>query len=200
MPRTGDHIENVRTGQRMTFQITAEDSDGALVRFDSFNPPCPFEPVHVHPEQESSAEVLSGALLFVVGGREIRLGPGDRTVIPAGMPHTFRNEGPEEAHSIMEFRPALKIAECFETLFALAQRGELDARGMPSVLQLALSGPAFGREMRLPSPPWLIQRLALAPLAPLARLRGLRPTYSWEPIAKGAATTSPPGESVKRVS
>lgn len=200
MPRTGDHIENVRTGQRMTFQITAEDSDGALVRFDSFNPPGPFEPVHLHPEQESSTEVLSGSLLFVVGGREIRLGPGDRTVIPAGTPHTFRNEGPEEAHSIAEFRPALRIAECFETLFALAQRGELDARGMPSPLQLALSGPEFGREMRLPSPPWLIQRLALAPLAPFARLRGLRPTYSCEPIGKGAATTSPPGESVKRVS
>jgi mannose-6-phosphate isomerase-like protein (cupin superfamily) len=200
MPRTGDDIENVRTGQRMTFQITAEDSEGALVRFDSFNPPGPFEPVHVHPEQESSAEVLSGALLLVVAGREIRLGPGDRTVIPAGTPHTFRNEGPEEAHSIMEFRPALKIAECFETLFALAQRGELDARGMPSPLQLALSGPAFGREMRLPSPPWLIQRLALAPLAPLARLRGLRPTYTWEPVGKGAATMSPPGGSVKRVS
>ncbi len=200
MPRTGDHIENVRTGQRMTFQITAEDSDGALVRLESINPPGPFEPVHVHPEQESSTEVLSGALVFVVGGREIRLGPGDRTVIPAGTPHTFRNEGPEEAHSIGEFRPALKIAECFETLFALAQRGELDAHGMPSLLQLALSGPAFGREMRLPSPPWLIQRLALAPLAPLARLRGLRSTYICEPIGKGAATTSPTAGSVKRVS
>ena len=184
MPRTGDQIENVRTGQRMTFQVTAGDSDGALVRFDSYNPPGPFEPVHVHPEQESSAQVLSGALVFVVGGKEIRLGPGDSTVIPAGTPHTFRNEGPEEAHSIAEFRPALRIAECFETLFALAQRGELNPRGMPSLLQLALSGPEFGREMQLPSPPWFIQRLALAPLAPLARLRGLRPTYRWEPVVQ----------------
>jgi hypothetical protein len=58
MPRTGDHIENVRTGQRVTFQITAEDSDRALVRLDSYNRPGPFEPVHVHPEQESNVEVL----------------------------------------------------------------------------------------------------------------------------------------------
>jgi mannose-6-phosphate isomerase-like protein (cupin superfamily) len=181
MSRTGETIENARTGQRMTFEITAADSDGALVRIDSHNPPGPFEPVHVHPEQESRAEVVSGFLLFVVGGREIRLGPGDQTLIPAGTPHTFRNEGPEAAHSIQEFRPALKIAECFETLFALAARGELDAHGMPSPLQLALTVPEFGREMRLPSPPWLIQRLALAPLAPLARLRGLRATYRCEP-------------------
>jgi len=190
MIRTGDHIENARTGQRMTFQITAQDSDGALLRIDSYNPPGPFEPVHVHPQQESSAEVLSGSLVFMVRGREIRLGPGKRTVIPPNTPHTFRNEGPEEAHSIMEFRPALRIAEFFETLFVLAQRGELNASGMPSLLQIAVSGPAFGKEIRLSSPPWLIQRLALAPLAPLARLRGLRQTYSWEPTAAGTASSS----------
>jgi len=183
MIRTGDHIENARTGQRMTFQVTAQDSDGALLRIDSYNPPGPFEPVHVHPMQESSAEVLSGSLVFMVRGREIRLGPGDRDVIPPNTPHTFRNEGPGEAHSIMEFRPALRIAEFFETLFVLAQRGELTAGGMPSLLQIALSGPAFGSEIRLPSPPWPIQRLALAPLAPIARLRGLRQTYSWDPSA-----------------
>jgi len=40
------------------FQITAEDSDRALVRLDSYNRPGPFEPVHVHPEQESNVEVL----------------------------------------------------------------------------------------------------------------------------------------------
>lgn len=179
MPRTGDQIENARTGQRMTFEVTAEDSHGALLRIHSYNPPGPFEPVHVHPQQESSAEVLSGSLLFVVDGRETRLGPGDRTVIAANTLHTFRNDGEEETHSIQEFRPALRIAEFFETLFALSQLGELNAEGMPSLLQLSLSVPAFGSEIRLPTPPWLVQRLALAPLAPLARLRGLRPTYTW---------------------
>lgn len=181
MPRTGDRIENVRTGQRMTFLITAEDSGGELVRIDSYNPPGPFEPVHVHPRQDSSIEVLSGSLLVVVRGREVQLGPGARLEIPRGAPHTFRNEGSEEAHSIQEFRPALRIAEFFETLFMLAQRGELSASGMPSPLQCALSVPAFGREIRLASPPWLVQRLGLAPLVPLARLRGLRPAYPWSP-------------------
>jgi quercetin dioxygenase-like cupin family protein len=181
MPRAGDRIENARTGQRMTFLITAEDSGGELLRIDSYNPPGPFEPVHVHPEQASSAEVLSGSLVFMIRGREERLVPGSRVDIPRGAPHTFRNEGPEEAHSIQEFRPALRIAEFFETLFMLAQRGELSAEGMPSPLQAALSVPEFGREIRLASPPWPIQRLGLAPLAPVARLRGLRPAYRWSP-------------------
>jgi mannose-6-phosphate isomerase-like protein (cupin superfamily) len=191
MLRTGDCIENVRTGQRITVLTTAEDSAGELFRMDSSNPPGLFEPVHVHPEQESSTEVLSGSLLFVVRGREVRLGPGSSVVIRPGTPHTFRNEGPEDAHWIGEFRPALRIAEFFETLFELARRGDLNDRGLPSMLQLSLSVPAMGREIRLASPPWPVQRLALAPFAPLARLRGLRPTYPWGPVV--ATATDQPG-------
>lgn len=193
MPRTGDRIENARTGQRMTFLVTAGDSGGELVRIDSYNPAGPFEPVHIHPEQDSSAEVLSGSLLFVIRGEEVRLGPGSRVEIPRGAPHTFRNEGPEEAHAIQEFRPALRIAEFFETLFTLAQRGELSADGMPSPLQSALSVPAFGREIRLASPPWILQRLGLAPLAPLARFRGLQPSYRWTPAGPPEADPAPQG-------
>jgi mannose-6-phosphate isomerase-like protein (cupin superfamily) len=187
MLRTGDRIENPRTGQRMTFLVTADDSGGGLFRFDSHNPPGPFEPTHVHPEQVSTAEVLSGSLLFVVDGREVQVGPGSRVEIPPGAPHTFRNEGPEEAHWIGEFRPALRIADFFETLFELARRGDLNARGLPSMLQLSLSVPTFGREIRLVSPPWPVQRLALAPFVPLARLRSLRATYSWSPLVTGPA-------------
>jgi quercetin dioxygenase-like cupin family protein len=187
MLRTGDRIENPRTGQQMTFLTTGEDSGGELARIDSYNPPGPFEPVHVHPEQVSSAKVLSGSLVFLVEGREVRLGPSSLLEIPPGTPHTFRNEGPEEAHWIQEFRPALRIADFFETLFELARRGDLNARGLPSTLQLSLSVPAFGREIRLASPPWPVQRLVLAPLAPFARLRGLRPAYSWGPLVTGPA-------------
>ena len=99
------------------------------------------------------------------------------------MPRTgdrIENARTGEAHSIQEFESALRIAEFFETLFALAQPGELSPHGMPSPLQAALSVPAFRREIRLASPPWLIQRLGLAPLAPVASLSGLRPTYQME--------------------
>ena len=156
MLRAGDEIENKRTGQRMKFLVTAEESGGKLLRQEMHSPPGPFEPAHVHPEQVSAAEVLSGALLFVVEGREVRLGPGSRLEIPAGARHTFRNEGSDEAHWIGEFRPALRIAEFFETLFVLSQRDELDGHGMPSLLQIALLVPVFGREIRLAPPPGML--------------------------------------------
>jgi len=170
MGHTEEEIHNPRTGQRMRFLETAADTDGALLRIESVNPPTAVaEPEHIHPVQESRAEVITGTL---VDGEERRLGPGEAITIPAGTPHYFANDGEEDAVSIQEFRPALGTADFFKTLFDLAECGKLDERGMPSLLTLALLGPAFANEIRATSPPWPVQRAAFALLAPIARLRG----------------------------
>lgn len=164
-------IHNPRTGQRMLFRQTAEDTDGALLQIESVSPPTGVaEPEHVHPNQESRAELIAGTLRFVVDGQERRLGPGEAITIPAGTPHYFVNDGEDDAVSIQEFRPALRTADFFRTLFDLAERGKLDERGMPSLLTLALVGPRFADEIRATSPPWPVQRAAFALLAPIARL------------------------------
>jgi quercetin dioxygenase-like cupin family protein len=176
MGHTEREIRNPRTGQRMRFLHTTADTDGGLLRIETVNPPTGVaEPEHTHPQQESRAEVISGTLRFVVDGEERRLGPGEAITIPAGTPHYFVNDGEENTVSIQEFRPALRTAEFFRTLFELAERGELDERGMPSLLTLAHLGPAFADEIRATSPPWLVQRVAFVLLAPIARLRGVRP-------------------------
>jgi hypothetical protein len=144
-----------------------------LLRMETTNPPggAP-EPVHVHPHQESRAEVVSGRLRFDVGGEQRCLGPGDAITIGANVPHNFFNDGDEDAVAIQELRPALRTAEFFETYFGLAARGELDAHGMPSLLRLAVLGPEFAEEIRVTRPPWALQRLAYALLGPIARRRG----------------------------
>jgi quercetin dioxygenase-like cupin family protein len=168
---TATEIFNPRTGQRMRFLETGPE----LLRIESVNPPSAVaEPEHVHPRQESRAEVVAGTLLFVVDGEERRVGPGESITIPAGVPHHFLNNGDEDAVSLQEFRPALRTREFFEEFFGLAQRGELDERGMPSLLRLAVLAPAFADEIRVVSPPWPVQRAAFAVLGPIARLRGHR--------------------------
>jgi quercetin dioxygenase-like cupin family protein len=171
MAHEHQEIFNPRTGQRMTF---VELSDEVL-RIDSLNPPTEErEPLHVHPKQQSGAEVLSGSLMFGVAGRQRRLGPGDTIDIPANTPHRFWNDGEEDARSIQYFRPALDIASFFETLFVLARDGRLGSDGMPPALQLAVMVPEFGDEVRPVSPPWPVLRVLTAALGPIARLRGYR--------------------------
>ncbi len=164
---------NPRTGQRIRFLLTGEDTHGALLRMETVNPPTgTAEPTHVHPRQETRAEVVSGALRFVVAGQERLVGPGESIVIPAGTPHHFVNDGEVDAVAIQEARPALRSAEFFRTYFALAERGELDADGNPSLLKLALLGPVFADEIRVVRPPWFVQRAVFALLGPIARRRG----------------------------
>jgi hypothetical protein len=110
----------------------------------------------------------------VVDGRERRLGPGEAITIPAGTPHHFANDGDEDTVAIQEARPALRTGDFFETYFDLAERGEVDEQGKPSLLRFAVLGPAFANEIRLVSPPWPLQRAAFALLGPIARLRGHR--------------------------
>ncbi len=167
----GGQISNPRTGQSMTFIERRED----LLRIETVNPPSDErEPLHVHPCQESGAEVLSGSLVFEVDGARTTLAPGDSIVVPANAPHRFWNEGKGDAHAIQYFRPALDTADFFETLFALDGAGKLDARGMPRPLQLAVMVPEFGREIRPVGIPWpLLRSLALL-LRPIARARGYR--------------------------
>lgn len=144
-----------------------------VLRIDSVNPPGDrTEPVHSHPNQESGAELVSGSLVFEVDGKERRVGPGESITIPAGTPHRFWNDGDEDARSVQFFRPALDIASFFETFFALAERGDLDEAGMPSLLQIAVMAPEFADEIRPASPPWPVVRLLGLVLGPIARARG----------------------------
>jgi len=155
----------------MTFVRISEQE----LRIDSVNPPTDErEPSHVHPKQESGAEFVSGSLVFEVDGVERRVGQEESIRIPTNTRHRFWNDGDEDAHSIQFFRPALDIASFFETFFALAERGQLDAKGMPSLLQLAVLVPEFSDEIRTVSPPWPVTRAMTAVLGPVARRRGYR--------------------------
>ena len=171
MAHQGQEISNPRTGQRMKFAELAPEE----LRIDTLNPPSDVrEPVHVHPRQESGAEVLSGSLTFEVRGERRAVRAGETITIPAGTPHRFWNEGPTDTRSIQFFRPALDTAAFFETLFALAQRGDLNDKGMPKLLPLAALASEFADEIRPVSPPWPFVRALGATLGPIARLRGPR--------------------------
>ena len=176
MARVGDEIANPRTGQRMVFLQTGADTGGELLRIECFNPATRVdEPEHCHPLQESRTELISGMLRFCVRGEIQEVRAGESHTIPAGVPHFFGNYGEEQAHWIAEFRPALRTDAFFEALFDLAAHDQLNERGMPSLLQLALSVPAFSQEIRVTRPPWPVQRILFALLGPIARLRGLHP-------------------------
>lgn len=183
MAQTGQQIADSRTGQRMIFLQTAQDTQGRPLKIEAYNPgPRGPEPEHVHPEQESTAEVLAGTLHFRVRGELRIVHAGEKIVIPANTPHTFWNAGAEEARAVHEFRPALRTEEFFETLFQMEEDGTLGENGIPSLMLISVLLPLFGREIRPTSPPWPILRALCWVLAPVARVRGLHRLVPNQPV------------------
>ena len=108
-------------------------------------------------------------------GRQHVLRPGERHAVKPGIAHTWQNSGAGPLRFRGEFRPAGNAQSLFETYCGLATEGRSDEKGQPPLLQVAASLPLWG--MYLARPPILAQRLLMAVLRSVARLRGYRPRY-----------------------
>jgi len=176
MAHAGQTLRNPASGERITFRATAADTDGELVAIELELPPGRRVPggLHIHPRQEERFEVAEGTMRFRVGRERVTAGPGDVVVVPAGVPHDFANDGDADAVVHVEVRPALQMERLFETAVRLAEQGRTMRGGIPRPLDLALFMREFENEVEAAVPPRWMQRLALAPLAWLARQRRVR--------------------------
>ena len=180
MARAGDVIEHV-TGERFRFLKTARDTGGELLSIEVSVEPRGFAAAeHVHPKQEERFEVLSGTLRYRVDGIEREAGAGEELVIPKGVPHVWENGGEEDLRMIIEFRPALRSEEFFESYFGLGQDGMTDPKtGLPNLIRMAILLQEFRDEIHLAKPPLLAQRIVFGTLALVGRLLGCQARYPY---------------------
>lgn len=172
MARAGHMIEILDAGARIVFRKTALDTNGELLRYERFmkgGKQLPYE--HVHPYQEERFEVLSGIARLSVCGKERDVVAGETVVVPAGIPHVWGNPGEEEAHLIIEFRPALRMETFLETL------SYLQADGKVSLLQWAVLSGEYADEYYHTWPPLFAQRFIFGLLAPIGKLLGYKAYY-----------------------
>jgi quercetin dioxygenase-like cupin family protein len=178
MIHAGDAIENPVTGERLVFRKTSRETNGEAIVLEAFVKPSGFvAAAHVHPHQEERFQVLRGTVGFQLGRKKLVAGPGQRITVPAGTAHKFWNAGDDEVHFVCEVRPALQFEQLIETMFALANDGKTNKKGMPNPLRLAVIARAHFEDVRLPFPPAWMQRAGLALGSPLGRLLGYEATY-----------------------
>lgn len=174
--RVGEVYENPVTGERMEVLDATEEM---LVVDFRIAPGGAVPAEHVHPSFAESFEVLEGEVTLRVGGKEVAARAGDRHVVHAGAAHAWWNTGDTEARIALEITPPGRFGDMIATVFQLARDGETNAKGMPSLLQIAL----FAQEMRetvyMARPPLPVQRLVFALLAPVARMRGYQPLRAY---------------------
>ena len=101
-------------------------------------------------------------------GQRSTLGPGETADIAPGVWHDWWNEGEVDAVVRVEITPGERFVHMIETLFGLAREGHVNAKGMPSPLQLALIGREFSDVIVFRRPP------PAHPAGPLRRTRADR--------------------------
>ncbi len=179
MAESGEVLENPATRQRIIFKQTSGDTAGELLEVESvYTKPSPSRPpAHYHPSQEEIFRVLAGELHATIGGKHRTLKEGETLVIVEGTRHQM---WAEEAGVRVNWqtRSVLRTEAFFETVFGLAREGKTDEKGVPNPLQGAVIAQAYSDEFRLANPPWPVQRLLFAVLAPLGRLLGYKATYN----------------------
>ena len=170
MARVGDTIENPAMGARLRFRRIVREATDSLLEFDFFLRPGGVIAVdHVHPRQEERFEVISGAVRGHVAGEPQTVREGGTSVVGPGVAHAWRNAADGETHLRVQFRPALRTAEMFDAVFALARSGRADERGVPSLPERLGVLAAFAEEFRPAGMPALLHRALTCALAPFGR-------------------------------
>jgi quercetin dioxygenase-like cupin family protein len=101
-------------GDRVIVLVSAEESSGALFRFEYVAravTPSPRD--HIHTQQEERVEVIEGTVRCRVAGVEYALRRGEKMTIAPGIPHAVWNDDPRGSRSIGEYRPAMNAQAMF---------------------------------------------------------------------------------------
>ncbi len=176
MAKTNDVIENPVTGEKITFLITSEDSNGDLLKMHVWNKVgAQGPPEHFHVGQTESFEVISGTAGFKCDGKEYILTAGQSIVAPEKVPHTFWNAGDTPLELIVECQPALRLEFMLETIYSLSKKGKLNRNGSPkNFLQLAtILDEYYGEQFRA-GIPITIQNIVAKTFGKIGRVAGYK--------------------------
>jgi quercetin dioxygenase-like cupin family protein len=120
---------------RTVFQSTSrqpaegsKDVGGRYGVMESIAGPGTAAPMHTHLEDEIF-HVLSGTPTFALADKVFDAKPGDIVIIPAGVPHAWKNRTKTDLHMVVTFVPG-GVEELFTKLAGLSpeQIGTLAAR------------------------------------------------------------------------
>ena len=168
-------------GQSLIFRRTAAQTRGRILEVEISYPPGGRRPPdHVHPEQETTLELLEGALRVRLDGSLREVAAGEVLVLQAGACHAAWKPGTAPARGVWLTYPALDTESLLETKWALGHTHGTDRRGLPDLLQAAVLLRAYRREVQLAGRPRLIQRAVLVALAPLGRGLGYETRRAYE--------------------
>jgi len=121
-------------GNEILFQLTSEQSGGALNVGLATVPPGARVPPHIQTREEELFLVIEGRYRFSINGEWKEVAPGGMVYIPRGVPHTFEVLGDQPGRHWVLMSPGgfdRFYARCAAELFA--QPGPPDFSRLPAI-------------------------------------------------------------------
>jgi mannose-6-phosphate isomerase-like protein (cupin superfamily) len=163
------------TASRIVFRQTRADTNGMLLQFDTYRQPSHLDCVlHMHPGQEETIRVISGAIDFSSPGLTLPLTAGNEIIVPPGKVHAWHSIGADDLHVVTELRPALHFEDLLETttvarLTGKKKTSEYEDSNAVRWLQLMAALSLFPGEYSTPGVPLPLQRQLLRAFGPMIR-------------------------------
>lgn len=154
-PRDGKRIQVA--GDEVIVKISTRDTGGAFTVFENRTLPLHGPPLHCHPNQDESWQIIEGQYRFEVDGQEIYAGPGATVFAPRGTVHTFQNIGTTPGRTVTTVVPG-GLDLFFEELETLVPRG-----AVPDPAKIAPLYEKHGLELH--GPPLAVRDAATASAA-----------------------------------
>ena len=184
----GEVFENPMTNEKMVFDKTGRDTDGALLAIEFFIQPGMGKGLaaHFHPYFDERFDILTGSGQYKLGNEVRTAQAGDTFVLPRGIPHVHPwNIGNEVLHyrkTTLLDKPnlqwLLETEEFFESLYALAQQGQIGNDGLPkNLLQKVVIVQALQPHTYAAGMPIWLQNVGLGFLAAIGRASGYKTYY-----------------------
>ena len=101
----------------VAIQVSSADGEDGICVVEHRQPYGDSAPLHVHRNEDEVFHILEGRIFFVIDGRERVAGAGETVLAPKGLPHTYRVESREGAHTLTVTR-----GSDFETMLRKASR------------------------------------------------------------------------------
>lgn len=129
--------EAIRVGQmNVTFIMSRHETQDNLDCFEVTAPPLASVIVpHIHRDHDETILGMNGITTWMVGGRQVLVGPGDRLLIKRGTPHFFGNLHNTVARYLCIHTPGLMGPEfCEEVAQHYHGDGSPDVAGISAVM------------------------------------------------------------------
>ena len=173
----GLRLENRHTGEKLHIRrVRAKDGGEILLLDGSLPVGSKGPPMHIHLTQLEEGTIKSGTLGAEVGGKRIRLEAGEGGVFPAGVAHTWWNDG----DTLLEFgghvAPAADLDRFLQAVFAVVNAGPKDR---PPLFYLAHVLWRHRETQFIVAPPRLVQSVMFPLVIAIGRLLGKYTGDNW---------------------